>query len=36
MYKGYVEAIFKSKLCNFHSALLILYSLDNLIFITKF
>lgn len=36
MYKGYVEAIFKSEHCNFNSALLILYKLDNLIFIKKF
>ena len=36
MCKGYVEAIYKSELCNFNSALLILYSLDNLIFTTKF
>lgn len=35
MYKGYVEAIYKSELCNFNSALLILFSLDDLIFITK-
>ena len=36
MYKGYVKAIYKSELCKFNSVLLILYSLDDLIFITKF
>ena len=36
MYKGYVKAIYKSELRNFNSVLLILYSLDDLIFITKF